>query len=100
MAQKFSQITGLPCGVLPFLFPNRPMVERTRRADATVVAVLGSPRLEKGIDVLVELLPLMSEELFNDRVRFVIQAHKTGDPSIDPTIERLQEAARKIPASG
>lgn len=97
LAEKFSAITGLKCGVLPFPLPLRGVEEKTQKSGPLVVTILGSPRLEKGIDLVADLLPLMEPELKADEVRFVIQAQVTGDPSIEPTLAKLTDLANRLP---
>jgi glycosyltransferase involved in cell wall biosynthesis len=95
LARRFSDITGLPCGVLPFPMPVRRAVTFHAKTDRNlVVSVLGSPRIEKGIDIVADLIPLIANELKDGRITLRIQAQRTGDKSVDPVIDRLFEAAR------
>lgn len=99
LAKRFSDVTGLDCGVLPFPFPVRPPrpISGTEK-EPPVIAVLGSPRIEKGIDIVVDAIRQLTQELKDDRLRFVIQAQDTGDNSVKPALAALQAQAAQLPA--
>jgi glycosyltransferase involved in cell wall biosynthesis len=102
LSYENKKITGLEFTVLPIPHTLDSQIKRSARSSAEQKTIriihLGWARIEKGIDVIADAIPLLDAELASKKIEFVIQCNiNISSAELEAAIRRLEQLTRTYP---
>ncbi len=101
LSKAYGNITGLPVTTLPIPHTHGRETTTTgavaKKKEPLRIVSLGPARIDKGIDVLANTIPLLENEMRTGKVEFVVQCTITKtSPELETAVKKLDELQKRF----